>query len=208
MTELMCEQARDLAPEYGLGILAPEDRAAMAAHVLRCPECRSEVDDYAQLSDDLMTVIPAAEPPPGFDRRVLESLHPRRRPLKRVLMGGVGAAVAAAAAVAIVLTVTSGPDNPPKITASLVAHGHSVGSVYTEGRPPYLWMAVENIGVSGTVSCQVVEADGNAMTLGTFDLIDGSGGWATPEPPGLGRIASVRLLAGDGKVLAQATFKT
>ena len=35
MTELMCEQARDLAPEYWLGILAPEERAAMAAHVLR-----------------------------------------------------------------------------------------------------------------------------------------------------------------------------
>jgi hypothetical protein len=104
--------------------------------------------------------------------------------------------------------VTSGSHNPPRITASLVADGHAVGSVYTEGQPPYLWMAVENIGESGTVSCQVVKADGNAVTVGTFDLIDGSGGWATPEPPGLGRITSVRLLAADGRVLAQATFKS
>jgi predicted anti-sigma-YlaC factor YlaD len=207
MTELTCEQARDLAPEYGHGILAQEERAAMAAHVPRCPECRSEVDDYARLSDDLMEVIPAAEPPPGFDLRVLESLHPRRRPLRRRLMGAVGAALAAAAAVATVLTLTSGPHNLPEIKANLVVDGQAVGSVYTEGRPPYLWMAVKHIGDSGTVSCQVVKADGKAVTLGSFDLVNGSGWWATPEPSGLGRIASARLVAADGRVLAQATFK-
>ncbi len=79
MTELTCEQARDLAPEYGLGILEPDERAAMAAHVLRCPECRRETEEFARLGDDLMEVIPAAEPPPGFDGRVLASLQAPRR---------------------------------------------------------------------------------------------------------------------------------
>ena len=205
MTELTCEQARDLAPEYGLGILAQEERAAMAAHVLRCPECRSEVEDYIRLGDDLMEVIPAAEPPPGFDRRVIESLHSRRRPRRRLLMGGTAAALGGAA-VAIVLVLTSGSHPPSRIKADLVAGSRAVGSVYTDGKPPYLWVTVKNTGESGTVSCQVVRADGSAVTLGSFDLVEGSGSWATPEPPDLGRIASVQLVAADGKVLAQATF--
>ena len=209
MTELTCEQARDLAPEYGLGIAAQEERAAMAAHVLRCPECRSEVDEFARLGDDLMEVIPAAKPPPGFDRRVLESLQPRRRSRRGWLLGGVGTALGAAAAVvATVLILTSGPHNPPTIRADLVADGHTVGLVYTNGSPPYLWMEVKHVSDSGTVSCQVVMADGKAVTLGSFDLVDGSGWWATPEPSDLGRITSARLVAADGKVLAQATFKS
>jgi predicted anti-sigma-YlaC factor YlaD len=207
MTELSCEQARDLAPEYGLGILAPDERVAMTTHVLRCPECRSEAEEFARLSDDLMQVVPAAEPPPGFDGRVLESLRPRRSRLRYRLMAGTGAATGAAAAAAIVLILTSGTHKQPEIRVNLVADGHTVGSVYTEGRPPYLWMAVEHLAGSGSVSCQIVEAGGKLVTLGSFDVVGGSGAWATPEPSGLGQIATARLVAADGKVLAQATFK-
>jgi predicted anti-sigma-YlaC factor YlaD len=136
MIELTCEQARDLAPEYGLGILAPDERAAMTTHVLACPECRSEAEEYARLSEDLMAVVPAAEPPPGFDGRVLESLRPRRSRFRYRLMAGAGAVVGAAAAAAIVLTVMSGTHKRPELRANLVADGHTVGSVYTEGNPP------------------------------------------------------------------------
>jgi len=208
ITELTCEQARDLAPEYGLGILDPDERGAMAAHLLRCPECRREADGFARLGDQLLEVIPAAEPSPGFDRRVLEARRPgRRTPGPRWLVGGVGAALAvAAAAVATVLVLSAGPQSSPDIRASLVANGQNVGTVYTEGKPPNFWMVVKDIGASGTVACQVVSADGRIVTLGSFDLVDGSGSWATPEPSGLGRITSARLIAADGKILAQATF--
>jgi hypothetical protein len=197
MTGLTCEQARDLAPEYGLGILAAD-------------ECRIEADEFARLSEDLMEVIPAAEPPPGFDGRVLESLRPRRRQRRYRLVGGVGAALtgAAAAVVAAVLILTSGTHHQPEIKANLVAGGRSVGSFYSEGKPTYLWMSVHHLGDSGTVSCQVVRADGTVLTLGSFDLVDGSGWWATPEPADLGRIASARLVASNGRILAQATFKS
>ncbi len=208
MTDLTCEQARDLAPEYGLGILEPDERAAMAAHVLRCPECRRETEEFARLGDDLMEVIPAAEPPPGFDGRVLESLHaPRRRLRKRVLAAG-GGALAAAAATATVLVLTSNGHHQQDIRADLVAAGRPVGSFYTDGKPTYLWMTVDRLGTSGTVSCQIVEADGKLVTLGSFDVVNGSGSWATPEPSGLGRISSARLVAADGRVLAQATIKS
>ena len=208
MTELTCEQARDLAPEYGLGILEPDERAAMAAHVLRCPECPRETEEFARLGDDLMEVIPAAEPPPGFDGRVLASLQaPRRRLRKRVLATG-GGALAAAAATATVLVLTSNGHHQQNIRADLVASGRPVGSFYTDGKPTYLWMTVDRLGASGTVSCQIVEADGKLVTLGSFDVVNGSGSWATPEPAGLGRISSARLVAADGRILAQATVKS
>ena len=214
MSELTCEQARDLAPEYGLGILDHDERVAMAAHMLSCPECRGEVDDYARLGEDLLDVIPAAEPPPGFDRRVLESLPaqvqqaPRRRRARSRLMVGAGAALAAAAAAAVIVVLTPSSHASPEIKANLVADGHTVGSIYTEGKPPYLWMAVKHVTDSGTVSCQIVKADGTVVTLGSFDLVDGSGWWATPEPAGLDHIASARLVTADGQVVAQATFKS
>jgi hypothetical protein len=208
MTELTCEEARDLAPEFGLGILERDERAAMAAHVLGCTECRRETEEYARLGDDLMDVIPAAEPPPGFDGRVLESLRPPGRRIRKRLLAGGGAALAAAAALVAVLILTSNGHSQKQIRANLVASGRSVGSFYTEGKPTYLWMAVDHLGTSGTVSCQIVETDGKVVTLGSFDVVDGSGWWATREPPDLGRISSARLVAADGRILAQATVKS
>ena len=209
MSELTCEQARDLAPEYGLGILAQDEQEAMAAHLLHCPQCRDEALALAKLGDDLMELIPAAEPPPGFDRRVLESLPPRRRRLHtRLIAAGGAAALAAAAAIAAVLILVPNSHGHQDIRANLVAAGRTVGSVYTEGKPPYLWMAVKNVKDSGTVSCQVVKADGTVLTLGSFDLVDGSGWWAIPEPSNLGHVTSARLVAADGHVVAQATFQS
>jgi hypothetical protein len=206
MSGLTCEQAKDLAPEYGLGILADDERVAMAAHMLSCPECHREAEEFARLGDDLMEVIPAAEPAPGFDRRVLESLPPRRgRARSRLIVAG-SAALAAAAALVVVLVLAPSHHGAPQIKANLVAAGQTVGSVYTEGKPPYLWMAVKNATVSGNVSCQVVRKDGTVLTLGSFDLVDGSGWWATPEPADLGHLASARLVTANGTVVAQATF--
>jgi predicted anti-sigma-YlaC factor YlaD len=208
MTELTCDQARELAPEYGLGILTQQERVAVTAHMLSCTECRNEVDEYTRLGEDLMDVIPAAEPPPGFDRRVLESLPPRRRRPRRGMIAGAGAALAAAAAAAVILVVTPGSHGHTDIRANLVADGHTVGSVYTEGKPPYLWMAVKHVADSGTVSCQIVKTDGTVVTLGSFDLVDGSGWWATPEPADLGHVATARLVTANGHVVAQATFNS
>ena len=208
MTELSCAEARDRAPEYGLGILGSEERAALAAHALRCPDCRREVDAYARLGQDLMDVIPAAEPPPGFSRKVLAGLPPVRR-TRRLRRLGAAAAVVAAAAVAVVtgVSLTNGPHQPAQAEATLVSHGRTIGSVYTRGRPPWLWMSVQGSASSGTVSCELVETDGTVVRLGSFDLVDGSGSWAAPEPSGVGQIRAARLVTPDGTVLAQATFQ-
>ncbi len=205
VNELPCAEAQDLAPEYGLGTLAPDQRGRMAAHLLRCPECRAEVEDFGRLGDALLQLIPAAEPPLGFDQRVLVAVQPRRRVVRARLLAGVAAA--AAAAVVTGLLVSGGPDHPHQIKANLLADGRSVGQVYTEGRPPWVWMTVQEAVASGPVTCELVEASGAVVRLGSFDLVRGSGEWAAPEPGGLGSIVAARLVASDGRVVAQATFK-
>jgi Putative zinc-finger len=208
VTELTCAEARDRAAEYGLGILGPEERAAVAAHALRCPDCRRELDIYTRLGQDLMDVIPAAEPPPGFSRKVLAGLPPVRR-TRRVRRLGAAAAVVVAASVAVVtgIGLTSGQHHPAQAEATLISHGRPVGTVYSRGRPPWVSMSVQRSAASGIVSCELVESDGTVVRVGSFDLVDGSGSWAAPEPSGVGQIRAVRLVTPDGTVLAQATFQ-
>ena len=44
MTDLTCAEVREAAAEFALDILEPAERSALAAHLLRCPACREEVD--------------------------------------------------------------------------------------------------------------------------------------------------------------------
>ncbi len=71
MIDLTCAEARDLAAEFALDILEPEERSAVAAHLLRCPTCRAEVSGMEVVSERLLDLVPGTEPPLGFDRRVL-----------------------------------------------------------------------------------------------------------------------------------------
>jgi hypothetical protein len=206
MTDVSCAEARDAAAEFALGILPPDERSTVAAHILRCPECRREVDELGRIGADLLDLIPAAEPPLGFDRRVLAMVQPGHRRPRRLLVA-VGAAVAAAAAV-VGLVVSQGTSHTDhSTTATLASDGHVIGSVYTEGNPAWISMMVRQAGVSGRVTCEVIENDGTSLQLGSFDLIKGSGSWAAPEPAGIGHIVGARLLASDGRVVATATFK-
>ena len=67
-------------------------------------------------------------------------------------------------------------------------------------------MTVRGLGESGLVTCQLMSRDGAPVTLGTFDLVHGSGSWSAPEPAGLAQDAGVRLVDPQGQVLASATI--
>ncbi len=214
MSELTCTGVREAAAEYALGILPPDERGPVAAHLLRCDECRAEVEEITRLGEDLLELIPAAEPPLGFDRKVLAVAAPQKSgpapARRRWFAGGAAALVAAAAVVALVFGVVAADGRShrvPEQSAPLVAAGRVIGTVYTEGNPRWLSMKVEGAGLSGTVTCDLVEADGAVIRLGSFDLVAGSGSWAAPEPAGTGSVIGARLVSADGRVLAVATFK-
>jgi putative zinc finger protein len=104
-----CEQTRDLAAELALGITDGEERAQALRHLAECAECRRAVEEYAAVTDELLTLAPAQQPPPGFESRVLAQLAPARprRRLRRVLAPLAAAAAAAAVAAGAILGATS-----------------------------------------------------------------------------------------------------
>jgi hypothetical protein len=55
-----------------------------------------------------------------------------------------------------------------------------------------------------TVTCQVQQADGKVVTVGTFTLSDGYGHWGAPAPVGPGEKA--RLVDSEGSVIASANL--
>ncbi len=162
-----------------------------------------------RVGDQLLDLIPDAEPPLGFDRRVLSGVRSRRSHRGRRWIGaGAAVAAAAAASVAGVAIADGQGGHAHEITAALVADGHRIGSVYTEGRPPWVWMTVDHAAFSGRVTCDLLEPDGSVRPLGSFDLVGGSGSWAAPEPPGAGAIVGARLVSATGQVVATARFSS
>ena len=207
MSELTCTQVCDDAAEYALGILPSDERGAVARHLLGCEACRSEVHGLTEVGMDLLGLVPDAEPPLGFDRRVLaHAVPPRRRSVKTWVASSVAAAAAAAAVLVSVLHGSSA--HPRQVLATLTSDGRSVGSVYTEGHPQWLEMTVNDPGTSGPVTCYVVTPGGQLVRLGTFDLVNGKGYWGAPlDQAGSGTVKGVELVAA-GHVIATATFLT
>jgi hypothetical protein len=90
---------------------------------------------------------------------------------------------------------------------TLVSADHKpMGHVWAwPGKPSWVYMDVEVEPHSGmTVTCQVQQADGTMVTVGTFTLSNGYGHWGAPAPVAKGEKA--RLVDSDGAVLASTTL--
>lgn len=221
-----CEQLREIGAELALGLLPATERAEAMDHLELCPACREYVHELTATSDALLDLVPGSEPPVGFEDRVIDRLglspgrRTRRRELRRRL---VLAAAAAAAGLAFggggwVLGASVGrpvpvapivsPVHPRLLTAQLAHAGQSFGQVYLyTGASPWLYMAVDADGHSGTVHCQLQRADGSIVKVGSFALNhEGYGFWGGPYLAGSSPVTGVRLLNADGSLLASAAF--
>jgi hypothetical protein len=158
MTDPECDEIRDDAAELALGILPGRDRARMIAHIERCPTCRHRVAELAGLADDLIALLPPAEPPVGFEARVLATLatgagtgaRPRSRWRTRRIAQYAAAVVLAAALAGGGWTVghlTS--TSPPQLTGSGPATsrpGGDAGSTATAGPRTVLFAPLTSAG--------------------------------------------------------------
>jgi hypothetical protein len=137
-----CAQLEDVAPELALGILSGEERAAALAHLDECAGCQQEVGSLTGLTDQLLELAPRAEPPPGFEERVLAALSPNvtaLRPRHHTRHRAVVAALALAASIAIAaLLWWGGPTARPALAAAEMRTdaGTLVGQVFLDRRSP------------------------------------------------------------------------
>ncbi|MFJ9826438.1 zf-HC2 domain-containing protein [Streptomyces sp. NPDC101160] len=218
-----CERLRELAAELALGVLPARERAEAVAHLDRCPECREYVERLTAVGDGLLALLPGAEPPVGFESRVVRALGaaPVRKPRRyRLRLAAAGAAAAVACGFggwAVGSAVVEGA--PPAVSqrtglveAALVsgtgAGGHEVGRIYAHpGGGGWVYMSVDLDGAAaGPVRCVLVHADGSTVPVGSFPLRDGYGYWGAPAGADPTTVTGARLLGPDGDVLATARF--
>jgi hypothetical protein len=74
MNEMSCAMLADVAAELALGVLTGRERADAIEHLDRCEACREDVRKLMATGDELLLLLPPAEPSPGFETRVLDRL--------------------------------------------------------------------------------------------------------------------------------------
>jgi hypothetical protein len=229
LNDMTCAELADVAAELALGVLTGRERAVAIAHLNTCEACREDVRQLMATGEQLRELLPPAEPPAGFETRVLQRLGlpvPAGDGQAGAPPAGPGGAsrpgrmrrVLAAAAVCLAVIGTglggwrigvgSAPAASPLMSASLVsASSEHVGRVfYYSSDPEWLYMSVDLGSGDGLVTCQVIDGEGRVATVGSFRLADGYGAWGSPDPGTIGELTGARLVSANGTVLATGTF--
>jgi hypothetical protein len=230
---MTCAELEDLAAELALGGVSGAERAAAVTHLAQCDSCRTLVDQLSRAADNLLFLAPSAEPPPGFESRVLSRiaaasqpipLRPhRRRQRQRLWLGAAALALVAAMSGAGVADLRhhdtySGPialaPAPSGVRTALVADaaGRWTCRVVVYGDKP-TWLVVSLDRSDGSNAAFSVEAvpmgDGAAapVPVGGFAITGGHGSLATTVALPPGQFQSVRVLDDTGHVKYEAVFQ-
>jgi hypothetical protein len=208
VSALSCAEARELAPELALGILSGAERAEVLLHVNGCARCQAYVAELTEAADVIPQLAVEAEPPPGFEGRVLQRLGQQERRTRRRWI----AVVAAAAAAAIIVSITAvrvieANDTSSQPSALVAGKPVAVPMQLTGGAAPVGWAYVsDGHGVAVSVSygmapggyaIQVKSPGRTAENIGTMTVSDNRGSWT-------GR-SNERITAGSTISLVDAT---
>jgi hypothetical protein len=208
------EYKADLA-EHSLGILDGRARAELLAHVEGCEECAAEMAELTATVDALLHVPAGAEPPVGFESRVIERIRASRpavigrRRASPVLLSAAAAVVALAFGVGWMLDHVTTTSSPVQAVGkmeqrSLQAAGHDVGLVYAyTGQPSWMFVTVDAPKAPSLVRCVVVTKSGQRDFVGTFALVGGKGDWGTALPVPLSSVRGIVLTTTSGTVVAR-----
>jgi anti-sigma-K factor RskA len=220
MTELACDEVRALAAELALGVLPGRERAAALAHIAGCAGCRDEVDSMAGVADALLLMAPEAEPPAGFESRVLARVAAARPPVAARRRSW--ALMAVAAVVALVLGLAAGlvagsdagrrgGQSASAVMASNVAGWEgTVVAVPIAGHPAQtqLYVSATATRQYGTYIIEVVDRDGGLHRFAGVDLTDGKVVWSRTLSEPAANLTTIRMVTPDGTVLCHATLRT
>jgi hypothetical protein len=170
---------------YALGDLPPDERAALAAHLEGCDECRAELRELEgvaallPLADPARIEGPTVRPPADLGARIeaqiaAESAKEGRAKRRRRLRFGFGGAIAAAAVAAVlaiaILPVGSGESSPKqKVEFASLPKGMTIDATL---EPHAFGTEIEMYvdGVRSGTLCRVFlrDAKGHTYPAGSF----------------------------------------
>jgi hypothetical protein len=214
MSALSCPEVRELAPELALGIIAGPERAEALQHASECGPCRVLVGDLADAADALPLLAAEAEPPPGFEDRVLATLKAPRRRNRRRVAAVVAVAAAAAAIVSIVgvrivestQETTRAVSTPSDVRSAQMigANGLDVGDVFvSNGRPSTVVVIVDYWVPSGSYGIEF-RTGSTQKRLGDVNITNGRGSWGGVAPLPNAATGSIVLVGADGAVVCES----
>ncbi|HXT44521.1 MAG TPA: hypothetical protein VN748_10450 [Pseudonocardiaceae bacterium] len=215
-----CQQCRERGAELALNVLPARERAGVLAHLDACAGCRDTVSAMTVTADRLVELLPGAEPPVGFEHRVLTALAPAPMRARRRWVPAAVAVLAIALAGGGWIVGRGYHDVPRPETdsqaglrtimfAPLITGDRPVGHAYVyPGRDPWIYLFLDDaVGdIGGTVRCELVRRDGSATPVGTFTLSSEHRAWATPIAVDGDTLAAARLINGSGDTVAIAHF--
>ncbi len=214
MSGVGCSEVRELAPELALGIVGGPERAEALQHASECGPCRALVGELSEAADALPLLAAEAEPPPGFEERVLAALRAGRRRSRRRVIGALAAVAAAAAIVSIVgvRVVESTQETVQSATAAsdvrkaqmMGATGLEVGNVFvSNGRPSSVIVNVNYWVPSGTYDIEF-RTGSATKRLGTMTIKDERGSWGGVGTLPNAASGSVALVDGNRRIVCEA----
>jgi anti-sigma factor RsiW len=223
MSAFSCTQVRDLAPELALGVLGGAERAEALQHVDECPLCRTHVSELSEVADALSLLAPEAEPPAGFEDRVLQSVGAQRgRSWRNASLGKLVAAAAVVLAlgtgavvgtVAAVHGITGHRSDYETIggrsfraSAMVGSAGKRSGEAFAyDGHPSWVFVSIDYAVPTGTYQIVLDDASGTHF-LGEMHVVGGHGTWGGSAPGSIAHVKGVRLVDRANKVQCEATF--
>jgi hypothetical protein len=169
---------------YALGDLPADERAALAAHLEGCAECRGELRSLEgiavllPLADPARIEQPAVRPPADLGARIeaqiaAESSREGREKRRRRFRWGIGGAVATAAVAAVLalIVLPIGGENSPaqQVHFASVPNGVSIKATlepHAFGTEIHMYVS----GISSGTLCRVFlrDADGQTFPAGSF----------------------------------------
>jgi hypothetical protein len=210
----MCAEVRELAPELALGIVGGPERAEALQHASECGPCRSLVGELAEAADALPLLAAEAEPPPGFEERVLAALKAPRRRNRRRIAALVAVTAAAATIVSIVgVRVVESVQETNRIVSAASdvrsaqmngTNGLEVGNVFvSNGTPSSVVVNVNYWVPSGNYGIEF-RTGSTDKRLGDVHIHDGRGSWGGLAALPGGAAGSIVLVGTDGAVVCEA----
>jgi hypothetical protein len=208
MSPLTCDEFESLSAEFALGVLPGDQRGLALTHLATCPSCRAQTRELARVADSLLLLSRPAEPPIGFESRVLSRIGIEAAALSRPKRFR---RFRLAAAAALILAVGSAG----LLTGRFTGHGGGTSHIALVRRDSGWCQVAALPGNGATPAMLIVRLDepkeppgsypvqllpangGRPIPWGVIEVRGGHGSLQGPVPAGAGPVHGIRVFDGN-----------